>query len=180
MVTINSRQAEVEHKLIFMRESLEKTGAIALHLTGTDWFAWATAGASNTALLTAETGVAEILVTINRAWILTDQTEAQRLLEEELTGVEECYELQIIGSLTNEQRELHRQVREIEAAGLNQCQIGTPLDRVYNTFKHAYEQQGYPRAIYEHHQSGTAGYLAREIVANPTTSDRLTASMAIA
>ncbi len=322
-MVILSRQSEVEYKLVLMRQSLEETGAIAIYLKGTDWFSWATAGASNTVLLTAEAGVAEILVTSNHAWILTDKIEAQRLLNEELNGIEKCYELQInpwadskkrdlfikeitssgkilsdrslssdsslpmslihhkrillpteldryrqvgqlaseamtevltqaqpnwteyqlaggganalwkrglhpaltlaagarrlplyrhptptteaigqiamlvfcargfgliasltrfvcFGSLPNEQRELHRQVREIEAAGLNQCQIGTPLDRVYAALKHAYEQQGYPRAIYEHHQGGTAGYLAREIVATPTTSDRLTASLAIA
>lgn len=322
-MVITSRQAEVEYKLTLIRESLEETGAIAIHLKGTDWFAWATAGASNTVLLTVETGVAEILVTNDNAWIFTDEIEAQRLFDEELIGIENCYEPQInpwaesikreyfiteitgsgktlsdrssspdsslpmslvhhkrtllpteldryrqvghlaseamtevltqvhpdwteyqlagaganalwkrglhpaltlaagarrlplyrhptptneeigqiamlvfcargfgliasltrfvcFGSLTHEQRELHRQVREIEAAGLNQCQIGTPIDRVYETLKHAYEQQGYPRAIYDHHQGGTAGYLAREIVATPTTLDRLTASMAIA
>ncbi len=322
-MVITSRQAEVEHKLTLIRQSLEETGAIAIHLAGSDWFAWATAGASNSVLLTAETGVAEILITNDNAWILTDEIEAKRLFDEELIGIEKCYELQInpwaeskkrerfikeltgsgkilsdrpisstfplpmslihhkrillpteldryrqvghlaseamtevltqahpdwteyqlagaganalwerglhpaltlaagarrlplyrhptptneaigqiamlvfcargfgliasltrfvcFGSLTHEQCELHRQVRDVEAAGLNQCQIGTPLDRVYDTLKHAYEQQGYPQAIYEHHQGGTAGYLAREIVATPTTSDRLTALMAIA
>ncbi len=94
-MVITSRQAEVEYKLALMRESLEETGAIAIHLKGTDWFAWATAGASNTVLLTAETGVAEILVTNDNAWILTDEIEGQRLFDEELIGIERCYELQI-------------------------------------------------------------------------------------
>jgi hypothetical protein len=49
-----------------------------------DWFAWATAGGSNTVLLAAETGVAEVLVTDEAAWILTDEIEAQRLKDEEV------------------------------------------------------------------------------------------------
>jgi hypothetical protein len=51
---------------------------------------------------------------------------------------------------------------------------------VYNALATAYEQRGYPHAIQEHHQGGTAGYGAREIVATPETSDRLTANMILA
>jgi hypothetical protein len=54
------------------------------------------------------------------------------------------------------------------------------LIQVYDTLKQTYEQQGYPKAIYEHHQGGTTGYLAREVVANPATTDQLQANMAIA
>ena len=61
----------------------------ALRLRGVDWFAWATAGGSNAVLLAAETGVAEVLVTADDAWVLTDAIEARRLLEEELPdGIE--------------------------------------------------------------------------------------------
>jgi Xaa-Pro aminopeptidase len=320
---MNSRKEEVSHKINLIRNALKETGATGVYLRGTDWFAWATAGGSNTVLLAAETGVAEILVTADHAWILTDEIEAQRLIDEELTEVSDCYQLQVnpwaeyakreafinaiigtgkllsdrpipsesslpkslidakrvllpteldryrqvgklasqaitevltqaqpnwteyqlagagaealwarglqpaltlaagerrlplyrhptpsheaigqlamlvfcargfgliasltrfvcFGKLSEKQTKLHRQVREVEAAGLNACQIGTPLNQVYNTLKQAYEQQGYPRAIEEHHQGGTAGYLAREIVANPLTDDRLRGNMAIA
>jgi hypothetical protein len=44
----------------------------------------------------------------------------------------------------------------------------------------AYEQHGFPHAIGEHHQGGTTGYLAREIVANPTTAEPLAANMPVA
>jgi len=81
---INSLNPEVDSKLEFIRKALTETGAIALRLRGTDWFAWATAGASHTVLLTAETGVAEVLVTADTAWVLTDEIEAQRLQDEEL------------------------------------------------------------------------------------------------
>ncbi|MCC3512096.1 MAG: peptidase M24, partial [Microcoleus sp. PH2017_17_BER_D_A] len=78
---INSLNAEVDRKLEFIRKTLTET---ALRLRGTDWFAWATAGGSNTVLLTAETGVAEILITAENAFVLTDEIEAQRLQDEEL------------------------------------------------------------------------------------------------
>ncbi|MEP0818271.1 M24 family metallopeptidase [Trichocoleus desertorum GB2-A4] len=320
---------EISEKLTSIRDTLEETGAAGVRLRGTDWFAWATGGASNTVLLAAESGVAEVLVTPDGAWVLTDEIEAQRFRDEELTGDRgEFYQLQVapwaestkreafvaevtregkvlsdrpvsllphspemllptalvqqkrtllpseldryrqvgrlaseamtealtqakpdwtehqlagvgaaalwkrglhpaltlaagerrlplyrhptasaapigqvammvfcargfglyanltrficFGSLAAEQKELHRQVREIEAAALEQCRRGTPLNQVYTSLQQAYKQQGYPQAIYEHHQGGTTGYLAREVVANPATTDCLMANMAIA
>ncbi len=75
---------EVSRKLELIRQALSETEAENVRLRGTDWFAWATTGASNTVLLTAETGVAEVLVTTEDAWVLTDEIEAQRLKDEEL------------------------------------------------------------------------------------------------
>lgn len=305
---------EISRKLELIREALTETGATGVRLKGTDWFAWATAGASNTVLLTAETGVAEVLVTVRDAWVLTDEIEAQRLEDEELSadlklhvnpwadaaaresfvrevtnegnvlsdrpiphiekrlpaflqqykrvmmsseleryrevgrktseamtevlskaqptwteyqlagaGAEALWARGLhpaltlvagerrlplyrhatatgeaigrqamlvfcargyglyanltrfvsFGSLGNERAELHRHVREIEAQALNLCQPGTPLDAVYHALARAYEQHGFDHAIREHHQGGTTGYLAREIVANPTTTDTL-------
>ncbi len=317
---INSFNQEVDRKLEFIRKTLTKTGTIALRLRGTDWFAWATAGGSNTVLLTAETGVAEILITAENAFVLTDEIEAQRLQDEELpanfqmhiypwadvaqreafvkeitgggnvmcdrpnaaempiapslqsrkqtmmsseleryrrvgslasaamtevlsaakptwteyqlagagaealwarglhpaltlvagerrlplyrhataTGEQIGKQAMLVfcargcglyanltrfvcfGSLAENDAHLHQKVREIEAAALNFCQPGVSLNAVYETLKTAYEQHGYPQAIREHHQGGTTGYLAREIVANPTTSDVLLEKMAVA
>jgi Xaa-Pro aminopeptidase len=311
--------AEIDHKLTTIRTLLTDTGAAGVRLRGTDWFAWATAGGSNTVLLAAESGVAEVLVTQSGAWILTDEIEAQRLQEEEVpTGYDwevnpwamedqreafvasatrgkvlsdqpgegeaalpmelkqakrtllfseiERYrevgrlaseamthtlsqakpdwtEYQLAGAgaaalwarglhptltlvagerrlplyrhatakpeplgqmamlvfcargfglyanltrfvafspLSSAQEQLHQQVRDIEAVALNACQAGTPLNQVYYTLKGAYEQQGFANAIAEHHQGGTTGYLSREVVANPTTTDALAAPMAMA
>jgi Xaa-Pro aminopeptidase len=326
------RQQECQQKLEWLRTCLRETGAAGIRLRGTDWFAWATAGGSNTVLLTAETGVAEVLVTAQGAWILTDTIEAQRLQDEEVPSpgdlAQDIFDLAVspwaepaqresfvqavtaggkilsdrpsssspehpesplpasliqhkrtllpserdryryvgrlaseamtevlsqakpdwseyqlagagaaalwkrglhpaltlaagerrlpiyrhptatqaplgqiammvfcargfglyanltrfvcFGNLTAKQSELHRQVREIEAAALDQCRAGTSLIQVYDTLKQTYEQQGYPQAIAEHHQGGTTGYLAREVVATPSTNDQLQADMAIA
>jgi Xaa-Pro aminopeptidase len=76
--------AEVAAKLALLRAALDESGAGAVRLRGTDWFAWATAGGSNAVLQAAETGVAEVLVTRTEACIMTDEIEAARLREEEI------------------------------------------------------------------------------------------------
>lgn len=81
---MQDRSQEVQHKLAVMRDCLRQSGAAMLRLSGTDWFAWATAGGSNAVLLAAETGVADIAVTASDAYVLTDEIEAQRLQDEEV------------------------------------------------------------------------------------------------
>ncbi|HIK16979.1 MAG TPA: M24 family metallopeptidase [Leptolyngbyaceae cyanobacterium M33_DOE_097] len=316
---------EVSYKLQLIRQALHEVGAAAVRLRGTDWFAWATAGGSNTVLLAAETGVAEVLITPTDAWILTDEIEAGRLQDEELPHCAEdpLYQLFVhpwsesfkretfvkevtsdgkilsdrpiqaeaslpqlliqhrrvllpseldryrqvgklaseamtevmlqaqpgwteyqlagfgahalwsrglhpaltlvagdrrlplyrhplpsgavigrqammvfcarghglyanltrfvtFGSLSQTEKNLHQTVRYVEAAGLNACCFGVPLSQVYEAIAQAYDEQGYPNAIHEHHQGGTTGYLAREIVATSTTPNGLAANMAIA
>lgn len=83
---MNQHSQEVTDKLVILRNTLTKAEAQGIRLKGTDWFAWATAGGSNTVLLSAETGVAEVLVTAEDAWILTDEIEAQRFKDEEIPG----------------------------------------------------------------------------------------------
>jgi Xaa-Pro aminopeptidase len=318
---MNPLNQEVSTKLELIRQTLAQTAAQGVCLRGTDWFAWATAGASNTVLLTAETGIAEVLVTAQNAWILTDEIEAQRLQDEELPANFQMYinpwadaaaresfvrdataggkvlsdrpilnveklvppslqtykrvmmaseleryrqvghkastamtevlkaakpewtEYQLagagaealwarglhpaltlaagerrlplyrhatatgekigrqamlvfcargyglyanltrfvcFGALSDEHAQLHRHVREIEAQALNVCLPGTPLNFVYDTLAKAYQQHGFNHAICEHHQGGTTGYLSREIVATPTTTDTLAEGMTVA
>jgi Xaa-Pro aminopeptidase len=77
-------EQETRAKLALMRGWIEQAGARALRLRGVDWFAWATAGGSSAVLLTAECGVAEVLVTPDAAYLLTDEIEAERLKREEV------------------------------------------------------------------------------------------------
>jgi hypothetical protein len=49
---------EILTKLGFIRETISQTEVEGVRLWGTDWFAWASGGASYTVLLTVETGVA--------------------------------------------------------------------------------------------------------------------------
>ncbi|OFA08519.1 hypothetical protein JAB9_01000 [Janthinobacterium sp. HH107] len=85
-------ELEIAHKLAQMRGWLEQEKAGALRLRGVDWFAWATAGASGSTCQTAECGCAEVLVTRDAAYILTDAAEAQRLRQEEVRG---CWTWQV-------------------------------------------------------------------------------------
>ncbi len=315
---MQERSTEIERKLTIMRDCLRQSGAAMLRLRGTDWFAWATAGGSNTVLLAAETGVAEVAVTASHAYVLTDEIEAQRLQDEEVpTGYEwhvspwadagmrarfaselaaggkvlsdrpkageealpaefirqrYCLmdselgryreigllaaqamtevmsaarpgwtEFELAGAgaealwarglhptltlVANERRlpiyrhatptrerlgrramlvfcargyglyaNLTRFVHfagaapqpafpallEIEAAGLAACRPGVPLSEVYAALDQAYRQHGFADGIRRHHQGGNCGYLSREIVATPATSEPLAARMAIA
>ncbi len=319
-----NRLEEISKKLAVLRNMLQETDAAGIRLRGTDWFAWATAGGSNTVLLAAETGVAEVLVTPTDAWVLTDEIEAQRLKDEELpegspytlhvspwaqsserqsfvqeatqggqvlsdkpsggstetalpsslvqhrwvmlpseldryrqvgrlasaamtevltqaqptwtehrlagAGAEAMWarglhpaltlaagdrrlplyrhplpsgeplgrqamlvfcarghgliisltRFVFFGDVSESDRHRHRTIAEIEAVALNHSQVDTPLNGIYHALATTYEQHGYPNAIREHHQGGTAGYGAREVVATAETGDRLAAPMALA
>lgn len=76
---------EQDEKLRRMRGLLRDSGLGALRLRGIDWFAWATCGGSSRVLLAAETGIAELLVTVDGAFVLTDTIEAERLAAEEVS-----------------------------------------------------------------------------------------------
>jgi Xaa-Pro aminopeptidase len=312
------RNAEVSAKLAALRTASGSN--TALRLRGSDWFAWATAGASNVVLLTTETGIAELLITAQDAWVLTDEIEAQRLIDEELPSIfkiqvgpwafpaaretvvqdilsgatvlsdrprnaeqplpaelhaakrnmsaseitryrevgrlasaamcevlraarPEWSEYQLAGAgaealwtrglhpaltlAAGEQRlpiyrhptasaaklgsramlvfcargyglyanltrfvsfakmphdwgKLQQQVGEIEAEALDACRPGLGLNEIYQTLATAYRAHGHTSAINQHHQGGTTGYLAREIVATPDTFETLSNATPIA
>lgn len=76
---------ELQQKLQRVRTLIRDEALAGVRLRGVDWFAWATCGGSSRLLLAAETGVAELLVTPDGAFVLTDVIEAGRLAAEELT-----------------------------------------------------------------------------------------------
>jgi len=84
--TLNHRSAEIVLKLAALRKILNDHHCQALRLCGSDWFSWVTGGGSNVVLMTSETGIAEVLITENRALILTTQIETLRLSEEEISN----------------------------------------------------------------------------------------------
>ena len=75
---------EVQRKLVFIRSLMDQYGLSALHFRGVDWFSWITCGGNSTVILTNEIGVAEVLITLKDAWILTNKIEQQRFQEDEL------------------------------------------------------------------------------------------------
>src|SRR3982751_6278931 len=81
---MTTTDGELTTKLATLRAALGEAAAVGARLRGVDGFAWATCGGSNVVILTTETGIAEVLVTTDGAWVLTDQIEAARLAAEEV------------------------------------------------------------------------------------------------
>ena len=80
---------ELETKLRLIRDALAAHDLGGVRLRGVDWFAWATCGGSNVVILSSETGVGEVLVTPDRALVVTNEIEAARLEAEEVpSGLE--------------------------------------------------------------------------------------------
>jgi Xaa-Pro aminopeptidase len=69
---------------------------------------------------------------------------------------------------------------EVEATGLSAVEPGKSLSAVYHAFDAAYKHADHAEALNEHHQGGITGYLAREIVATPSTATGLETGMAFA
>lgn len=84
MSTIDDRATELATKISLIRAALDADKLDGVRLRGADWFAWATCGGSSVVLLSAEQGIAEVLVTRSGAWVLTDSIEAARLRAEEV------------------------------------------------------------------------------------------------
>ncbi len=68
---------ELDGKLATVRRVLERHDLVGVRLRGVDWLAWATCGGSNAVMLTSETGVAEVLLPSDGAWVLNDYVRAQ-------------------------------------------------------------------------------------------------------
>jgi Xaa-Pro aminopeptidase len=73
-----------------------------------------------------------------------------------------------------------RALMALEATGLAAVAPGKSLSSVYHALAQAYHHADVEDAIREHHQGGITGYLAREIVATPSTATQLEQGMAFA
>jgi Xaa-Pro aminopeptidase len=76
--------AEAAAKLALLREALAQAGAGAIRLRGEDWFAWTTGGGTPLAPASIGSSVAELLVSLEEACVLTDEVDAERLRQEEV------------------------------------------------------------------------------------------------
>lgn len=82
------RQAEFEAKLAQIRGFLRERNLGGVVLTSQALFAWATAGGDNHVVLASEYGVARLLVTADRAAVLSNNIEWRRLSTEEFKGLD--------------------------------------------------------------------------------------------
>lgn len=83
-MSLSNRKAEVETKLGRLRARLAANNLEAVVLRHTANMAWLTAGASTFIYEATEGGVAQIVVTPDRAYVVTTTIEAPRLRQEEM------------------------------------------------------------------------------------------------
>ncbi len=77
--------SEVSRKLEKLRRLMQYHHIPALRLKGVDWFAWATAGGNSVVIFTSEIGIGEVFLTLQKAWVLTNEIEKARLASEEIS-----------------------------------------------------------------------------------------------
>ena len=75
---------EVEHKLAKARELMHAHRLDALVLGRADSFAWITGGGNSRCVSSTDAGVASVLITLDRQFILTSSVETERIDEEVL------------------------------------------------------------------------------------------------
>jgi Xaa-Pro aminopeptidase len=76
--------SEVTNKIQNLRALMKAQNIQGLRLKGVDWFAWATGGGNSVVIFTSEQGIAEVFITADRAMVLTNQIERDRLAHEEV------------------------------------------------------------------------------------------------
>ena len=82
------RAAEAAEKLARLRERMRRRGARSAALCRTANFAWLTGGGRSFVAVTAEMGVAWLVVDERRVTVVANNIEAARLREEELAGLD--------------------------------------------------------------------------------------------
>jgi len=75
---------EIKQKLKNLRSLMAEHDVDGLRLKGVDWFSWMTAGGTSVVIFTSEIGVAEVFVTADKAYVLTNRIEHDRMVTEEV------------------------------------------------------------------------------------------------
>lgn len=71
------------------------------------------------------------------------------------------------GTMTSELREKAMAVARIDAKVIAGTQPGRTMGDMFDLLRQAYQDEGHPEAIEQHHQGGSAGYAAREVLTQP-------------
>ncbi len=77
-------------------------------------------------------------------------------------------------------RKLSEAVARVDAQAIAGTRPGRTLGELYETLRKAYEREGAPDAIEQHHQGGMIAYLGREILARPGATERIEVGQAFA
>lgn len=113
--------SEISEKIDTIRSLMDRHDLTAVRFKGVDWFSWATAGGSSAILLTNETGIAQIFITHEKAFVLTDVIDQDRILGEEVP-----MEYEIIAFPWQDPRALEGFVQAYVAN--NRCASDRPLE----------------------------------------------------
>jgi len=123
--TLTARKAEIEIKLKSVRKMLDEEGLSGVLLMRHNNFSWITAGGRNILTLYSEQGVAPVLITKDKQYVLCSIIEEPRMREEEI--VEELgfkllyhpwYDNQILKMVEDLCDEQHKVGCDIHFAGL--------------------------------------------------------------
>ncbi len=71
------------------------------------------------------------------------------------------------GTMREELRDKVMTAARVDAKVIAGSQPGRTMGDMFNLLKQAYQDEGHPEAIDQHHQGGTAGYASREVLATP-------------
>jgi antitoxin VapB len=130
-VPASERAAEVAAKLAQVRELLATSALDAIILDRVANTAWITAGAATYVNEATDTGLSSVVVTPERAYVVTDAVEAPRLREEE--GVE-ALGFEFATEPWYERGAFARRLRESQRVGRDGCgpgpDVGTALRRL--------------------------------------------------
>jgi len=94
--------------------------------------------------------------------------------------ISSCTRLASFGGISDELAAKHRAVAIVDAALIGATRPGAKLCDIYAEGQTAYESTGHPGQWQLHHQGGPCGYLARDIIANPTDKTEALADQAFA
>jgi Xaa-Pro aminopeptidase len=177
--------AEQERYRRLGREAAEAMTEV-MHMARPDWTEWQLAGAGAAALY--RRGIEPALVLAageRRLQLYRHPTPSSERLGQRAMLVFCARRHGLYANLTRFvgfgiAPEAQRDLMTVEATGLDAVRPGNSLSAVYHALDQAYRHVGRDDAIREHHQGGITGYLAREIIATPSTATALEAGMAFA
>jgi Xaa-Pro dipeptidase len=84
------------------------------------------------------------------------------------------------GNLSDELKEKHLAVTEVDATFISESQSGMDVGEIFKKASSCYKKHGYENEWHHHHQGGQTGYVPREYRATPNSNQRIGENQAFA
>lgn len=115
---------EIKEKEKRVRKFLKEQDLKGLLLTKSSNFAWFTCGKDNHVLIASESGVASILITENKKYIITNNIESKRIIDEEIAN--QGFELkEYYWWEDDKKKEIISEIVSLDFIGSDDCFVGT-------------------------------------------------------